>query len=291
MKLLIVVEMEERITLDKNAFKALASETRVEVLKRLDYRRMTQSELAHLMGLSVQAISEHLEKLEDAGLVVRKDEGRKWVYYELTDKGYALLHPERKNFWVLLGISLLMITFGAWRIAMTAVSPPVYATADQSPPVLAAAGFEKGLAAGENGNETLKAMGAGAPAPNQTTTTAGNQSNETTIPMASGAASQAINQSNETNKTTTTVGVTSTTAETSAAIETAKDQQYCLPVAKETVQLKAAGMNTVEALSLTFGAMLFGASLILLFNRNRKIGIGVALIVCLILLGAFATAH
>jgi DNA-binding transcriptional ArsR family regulator len=83
------------ITLDQESFKALASEVRVDILKKLDERRETVTDLSGLLGLSKPTLLEHLEKLQSAGLVKRVDEGRKWIYYELSQKGKKLLHPEK----------------------------------------------------------------------------------------------------------------------------------------------------------------------------------------------------
>src|SRR5256714_5968794 len=82
-----------KITLDQESFRALASDVRVDVLKRLDARRETVTDLSNLLGLSKPTLLEHLEKLQSAGLVKRVDEGRKWIYYELSDKGRKILHP------------------------------------------------------------------------------------------------------------------------------------------------------------------------------------------------------
>lgn len=101
---------EEKIMLDSSSFKALASETRVLILKELDKKRCTASEIAKALGISVQAASEHLENLRVAGLVERADEGRKWIYFDLTEKGKAVLHPDKsKRLWVLLSLFALII--------------------------------------------------------------------------------------------------------------------------------------------------------------------------------------
>ncbi len=84
-----------KITLDQESFKALASDVRVGILKRLDVRRETVTDLSNRIALSKPTLLEHLEKLQAAGLVKRVDEGRKWIYYELSDKGRKILHPER----------------------------------------------------------------------------------------------------------------------------------------------------------------------------------------------------
>ena len=107
-----------RITLDQESFKALASGVRVEILKRLDARRETVTDLSNLMSLSKPTLLEHLEKLQNAGLVKRIDEGRKWIYYELTDKGRKLLHPERVSITLALGtaIALALRLYGQRRL-------------------------------------------------------------------------------------------------------------------------------------------------------------------------------
>jgi len=101
---------DSKVVLDSSSFKALASEKRVLILKELDKKRSTASEIAKAIGISVQAASEHLENLRIAGLVERADEGRKWVYFALTEKGQAVLHPDQgKRLWVLLSLFAVVI--------------------------------------------------------------------------------------------------------------------------------------------------------------------------------------
>lgn len=100
---------EEKITLDRGTFKVLASGTRVEILKSLDRRRKTLSELSKQFGMSVSTIKEHLETLVNAELIVQDDDGHKWKYYDLTRKGKSILHPEDRRVWILLGVSVIGI--------------------------------------------------------------------------------------------------------------------------------------------------------------------------------------
>ena len=93
-----------KITLDQSTFKALAADTRVNILKKLNERRYTQSELASILSLKTPSIKEHLDALEKAGLVAKMEEGRKWKYYELTSKSRAILDPEQKTIWILLSL-------------------------------------------------------------------------------------------------------------------------------------------------------------------------------------------
>jgi len=101
-----------RITLDQESFKALASDVRVEILKRLDARRETVTDLSNLMTLSKPTLLEHLEKLQKAGLVKRIDEGRKWIYYELSQKGRRILHPERVAITLALASAIALVAIG-----------------------------------------------------------------------------------------------------------------------------------------------------------------------------------
>jgi len=100
------------IRLDKETFKALASETRVDVLKLLGQRRHMQTEMASALGLSVPTVKEHLDALEKAGLVERHEEGRKWKYYSLTKKGKGVLNPEEMKIWIVLGLFILSFVGG-----------------------------------------------------------------------------------------------------------------------------------------------------------------------------------
>ena len=100
---------DEKIVLDRSAFKALASDTRVAILKELDKRRKTMTELSETLNLAVATVKEHVEQLSKSKLVVVKDEGRKWKYCELTEKGKAVLYPERKKIWVMLASVVFMV--------------------------------------------------------------------------------------------------------------------------------------------------------------------------------------
>src|SRR5690348_15384032 len=111
-----------KITLDQESFKALASDVRVGILKRLDVRRETVTDLSNLMTLSKPTLLEHLEKLQSAGLVKRLDEGRKWIYYELSDKGRKILHPERVAITLALGIAVALAAIGAFLVVSAEVA-------------------------------------------------------------------------------------------------------------------------------------------------------------------------
>ena len=69
---------EENIVLDKKSFEALAGETRIKILKSLNSRQKTSTELAQELNLAVPSIKEHLDTLESSGFVQKMDDGHKW---------------------------------------------------------------------------------------------------------------------------------------------------------------------------------------------------------------------
>lgn len=109
-----------KITLDAETFKVLASDTRLQLLKALDDRPKTVSELARELDLNKATVHEHLQQLVAGELLKKQDsEGRKWVYYTLSWKGKHLLHPENTTIFVLLSLGLVgstaaVVQLGNW---------------------------------------------------------------------------------------------------------------------------------------------------------------------------------
>ncbi|RLG13288.1 MAG: hypothetical protein DRN71_05135, partial [Candidatus Nanohalarchaeota archaeon] len=102
--------MDEKITLDRKTFKALAQGTRITILKELGKRRKTQTELAKQLNLSNSTIKEHLVNLGEVDLVKQIDEGYKWKYYELTKKGKNIIYPHETKIWISLILAILALT-------------------------------------------------------------------------------------------------------------------------------------------------------------------------------------
>src|SRR3989442_12420813 len=119
------------ITLDRESFKALASEVRVEILKQLEERRMTVTDLSHAMSLAKPTLLEHLERLQTAGLVNRVDEGRKWIYYDLTKRGRNILHPHQVK--IMLSLAVTLLLFGAGVAAGVVAAPAAGAGSGHRP--------------------------------------------------------------------------------------------------------------------------------------------------------------
>ena len=102
-----------KITLDMNTFKALASDTRLDILRALDGNKMGLKDISQKTKLNKATLHEHLTKLTEAGLVKKKErEGHKWVYYKLTWKGEGLLHPENSRIVVLFTTTFISLFFG-----------------------------------------------------------------------------------------------------------------------------------------------------------------------------------
>jgi DNA-binding transcriptional ArsR family regulator len=120
--------VEFKVTLDREAFKVLASDTRLDILKALDERPMTVSELGRKLELNKATVFEHLEKLASAGLVKKQDDDeRKWVYYSLSWKARRILHPERVTIALLFSSSLAAMLSGVVVAAeyLRQVAPPL----------------------------------------------------------------------------------------------------------------------------------------------------------------------
>lgn len=111
--------MEDKITLDRETFKALAIDTRVNILKKLDERfQLTLTDLAGELDMAPSTIKEHLDKLVSAGLIRQADKGMKWKYYRLTSKGKQILNPHEKRVWIILSVSVLALFAAVYRLLL-----------------------------------------------------------------------------------------------------------------------------------------------------------------------------
>ena len=102
-----------KVTLDRDTFKALASDTRLDILRSLDGKKMSLKDISKSTNLNKATLHEHLLKLTEAGLVKKKErEGHKWVYYKLSWKGESLLHPENTRIVVLFSTTFIALWVG-----------------------------------------------------------------------------------------------------------------------------------------------------------------------------------
>lgn len=101
-----------RVELDKKSLFALASDTRIEILKSLKPMRRTVSQLSEELEIDKGAVHRHLKKMEEGGLVKRyEDHG--FVYYGLTWMARDLIVPNENTrvVIVLSAIWLLSLAF------------------------------------------------------------------------------------------------------------------------------------------------------------------------------------
>jgi len=104
-------------------FKALSSDTRINIIKLLHERNHTLSELSAKLNMSSPTIKQHIGTLLKSDLIQQKDEGRKWKYYCLTRKGKKLVEPENEpKVMILLTASIVGMLFLVYVIFGTGIS-------------------------------------------------------------------------------------------------------------------------------------------------------------------------
>ncbi len=86
--------MEEKILIDRETLKAIAVDTRINILKLLSKKSYTLSDIADMLGLGASTVKEHLDILVNAKLVKKEETDRKWKYYSLTFKGRRFIEPK-----------------------------------------------------------------------------------------------------------------------------------------------------------------------------------------------------
>lgn len=102
-----------KVTLKMDDFKTLASDTRLNILKALDGKKLGLKELSSITNLHKMTLHEHLTKLVETGFVKRIErKGHKWVYYTLTWKGKSLFHPDNTKVVVLFSTTIFTFIAG-----------------------------------------------------------------------------------------------------------------------------------------------------------------------------------
>jgi len=105
--------MEQEIPISKSLMKAVSEETRTAILRSLERRPMTASEVSRVLGKHVTTIAEHMAILESSELVERnRRPGRKWVYYSLTKRADELLHPKNYYKYVVILTAAIVLMSG-----------------------------------------------------------------------------------------------------------------------------------------------------------------------------------
>ncbi len=101
-----------KVEIDKQALFALASDSRIAILKALGPQRRTVTQLADSLGIDKAAVHRHLKKLEEGDFVVRyEDHG--FVYYGLSWKARDIISPGENTKIVIVFASGLLMVAGA----------------------------------------------------------------------------------------------------------------------------------------------------------------------------------
>jgi DNA-binding transcriptional ArsR family regulator len=102
-----------KISLELDDIKALASDSRLGILKALDGKKLSLNNISEITKLNKATLHVHLSKLLEAEFIKKNErEGHKWVYYKLTWKGECLLHPENTRIVVLFSIAFVSFFVG-----------------------------------------------------------------------------------------------------------------------------------------------------------------------------------
>lgn len=118
-------ESKMKVELDKKALFALASDSRMEILKALHPQRRTVAQLADQLGIDKAAVHRHLKKLEEGELVTRyEDHG--FVYYGLSWKARDVISPGENTKIVIVFSLTLMMFVGAIAALLTGFSNMAY---------------------------------------------------------------------------------------------------------------------------------------------------------------------
>jgi DNA-binding transcriptional ArsR family regulator len=107
--------MEDELKVSRDLMKVVSADTRTKILRFLDQRQMTASELSKTLDKHVTTVTEHLDLLERSNLIERMERpGRKWVYYKLTRLGKQILHPQPYKVILVLTLSFLSLGLGTF---------------------------------------------------------------------------------------------------------------------------------------------------------------------------------
>jgi DNA-binding transcriptional ArsR family regulator len=130
---IVLGESKLRVELDRKALFALASDTRLEILKALMSERRTVSQLADTLGVDKAAVYRHLKKLEEGDFVKREDD-HGFVYYRLSWKARDIISPgENTRIIVLISSSIVLMVIAAFLlIGLTAGSSTPFQDAQEA---------------------------------------------------------------------------------------------------------------------------------------------------------------
>jgi DNA-binding transcriptional ArsR family regulator len=117
--------MVNEIRLDKKMFEVLSSDTRRKILVELKTHPLTVTDLSRIIGIQKSAVFEHLQILTDVGLVYKKDSDNKFVYYDLTENGKAIIDQDSNpgyKIYIILTSSIVSLAVGFLGVIISAAN-------------------------------------------------------------------------------------------------------------------------------------------------------------------------
>lgn len=107
--------IEEKVLIDRETLKAIAVDTRLNILKLLAKKKYTLSDLSEMLGLGNSTVKEHMDNLIKAELAEKEQTERKWKFYSITLKGRRLVEPrEIKVLFMFAASFVAAVGFGVW---------------------------------------------------------------------------------------------------------------------------------------------------------------------------------
>jgi len=130
---------DEPVTIvDREVLRVLSADTRMDILKILSSGGRTPSFVAKKLKKSDATIVEHLQTLENAGLVKKTVSPRKkWVFYSLTERGHGIVSSKSRRLVIILATSLIGMVLGVGSFASYMYTAGTFA-AQRAPESLAA---------------------------------------------------------------------------------------------------------------------------------------------------------
>lgn len=110
--------MEEKVLIDKETLKAIAVDTRLNILKLLAKKKYTLTDLSEMLGLGNSTVKEHMDNLIKAELVEKEQTDRKWKFYSITLKGRRLVEPREIKVLFMFALSTIAAIGSAIWFAM-----------------------------------------------------------------------------------------------------------------------------------------------------------------------------
>lgn len=125
---------EQEIRLTPNMLKALSEGTRLKILRELSIGSRIPSDISRKLNKSTPTILEHLDKLTRMGFVEKRaQQGRKFVFYALTQAGTELV-SNKSRVSLALYSSIIMLIIGISFVGAglySLSSEPLYGAAAQ----------------------------------------------------------------------------------------------------------------------------------------------------------------